>query len=152
MEEASSVAKEVYHLYLLRFGQPPNQMQMQKFMYLVQRESLMGGELLFEEDFLAFRYGPILLSVRDAYMTGSLYKATAPLVSDMAKKQVNRILNKYGALSEFTLSSMLHGEFSWKCARRGQNYNEDGIIKLNISAMRVDAARALAEERFSKNN
>ena len=69
MEKALAVAKEFYDEYFSCFGKKMDEMKMHKLMYFAQRDSLMlSGEVLFQEDFFGWKYGPILKSVRTQYM------------------------------------------------------------------------------------
>ncbi|MCM1272197.1 MAG: DUF4065 domain-containing protein [Clostridium sp.] len=68
MENALNVAKYLYDTYLERFKCPMDEMKMHKLMYFVQRESLMfRKDVLFDEAFLGWKYGPVLPSVRGEY-------------------------------------------------------------------------------------
>lgn len=148
MENTLCVAKYLYNSYFERFNHPMDQMKMHKLMYFTQRESLMyRKEVLFEEDFLGWKYGPVLASVRREYMTNSLFSAVSATVSEEAKRLVDSVLERYGAVSSWKLSSLSHNEFSWKCARKGLGASDNGNVKLSVSAMKVDAARELAERK-----
>lgn len=64
MENALNVAKYMYNTYLDVFKHPMDEMKMHKLMYFVQRESLMfHKDVLFDEHFLGWKYGPVLYSV-----------------------------------------------------------------------------------------
>lgn len=47
------------------------------------------------------------------------------------------------SLPSWKLSSLSHGEFSWKKARQGLESGEDGNVKLLLDAMKVDATKEL---------
>lgn len=148
MENTLSVAKTLYNLYLERFGCSMDQMKMHKLMYFVQRESLMNSEqVLFSDDFFGWKFGPVLLTVRNQYMTGKLFAEVDGNVSDEAKQIVNSVLDRYGVMSSWKLSSLSHNEFSWKCARKGLNASDNGSVKLSLEAMKVDAARERANRK-----
>ncbi len=150
MEHTLSVAKYLYDSYLERFHQPMDQMKMHKLMYFVQRESLMYDKtVLFEEDFLGWRYGPVLASVRNEYLSGNVFSSAGDAISEHTRQLVDRVLDRYGAVSSWKLSSLSHNEFSWKCSRKGLNASENGSVKLSVNAMKVDAARELAERKNS---
>lgn len=148
MENALNVAKYLYDSYSEYFGQPMDQMKMHKLMYFAQRESLMyEKKLLFEESFLGWRYGPVLASVRREYMAGNLFSSVTGTVSAETKKLVDSVLERYGTVSSWKLSSLSHNEFSWKCARKGLGAADNGNVELTVEAMKVDAARELAERK-----
>lgn len=148
MENTLNVAKYLYDTFLERFKQPMDEMKMHKLMYFVQRESLMFNKrVLFDESFLGWKYGPVLLSVRSEYLKDSRFSSVNGSVSNETKQLVNNVLDRYGAVSSWKLSSLSHNEFSWKCARKGLSASDNGNVKLAVNAMKVDAARELAERK-----
>ena len=148
MERTLSVAKELYNRYCEKFKGKMDEMKMHKLMYFVQRESLMySKEPLFEENFYGWKFGPVLKSVRKEYKEGREFSNVCGDVSDVTKRYVNDILDRYGNVSSWKLSSLSHNEFSWKEAREGLGASENGDVKLSLSAMKVDAARELASRR-----
>lgn len=145
MESALKVAKVFYDSYFERFNEKMDEMKMHKLMYFVQRESLMyNKQVLFDEDFYGWKYGPVLKSVRSEYMGGSPFESVMGDVSENTKRLVKSVLDKYGTVSSWKLSSLSHNEFSWKCARRGLGAKDNGNVKLKVSAMKVDAAKELS--------
>ncbi len=148
MENTLTVAKDLYQTYLGRLNHPMDEMKMHKLMYFVQRESLMyNKKVLFDEPFLGWKYGPVLASVRREYLSGSLFSSVSDTVSPETKALVNNVLDRYGEMSSWKLSSLSHNEFSWKCARKGLNSSDNGNVELTVNAMKVDAAREMAERK-----
>ena len=148
MEKTLAVAKEFYNEYLKRFGKKMDEMKMHKLMYFVQRESLMyNKDVLFQEDFLGWKYGPVLKSVRSEYMTSKPFENVEGTVCQTTKSLVETVMNRYSELSSWRLSSLSHNEFSWKCSRKGLDSSDNGNVKLQVSAMKVDAARELSQRR-----
>ncbi len=149
MENTLSVAKYLYDSYFKHFGQPMDQMRMHKLMYFTQRESLMyNKEVLFKEPFLGWRYGPVLYSVRREYMTGNLFTGVPDDVSDDTRHLADQVLKRYGSFSAWKLSSLSHRELSWKRARKGLEACDNGNVELELSVMKVDAVKELAERRW----
>ncbi len=145
MEKSLCVAKEFYNSYFSLFHEKMDEMKMHKLMYLVQRESLMlKNEVLFVEDFYGWKFGPVLKTVREEYRNEEPFLDVVGEVSSFAQELVKDVLNRYGKLSSWSLSRLSHDEFSWKCARKGLDFDENGSVKLEVSAMRVDAARELS--------
>lgn len=148
MENTLNVAKYLYETYFERFKQTMDEMKMHKLMYFVQRESLMlNKSVLFEEPFLGWKFGPVLASVRREYLKDSLFSSVGGTVTEETKRLVDSVLNRYGDVSSWKLSSLSHNEFSWKCARKGLAPSENGNVELTVNAMKVDAARELAERK-----
>ena len=68
MEKTLVVAKFLNDLFKNENGTDVDQMKMHKLMYFAQRESLMyNKEPLFDSEFEGWKYGPVLVEVRDAY-------------------------------------------------------------------------------------
>lgn len=149
MEKALAVAREFYNEYFECFGAKMDEMKMHKLMYFVQRESLMlNREVLFQEDFFGWKYGPVLKSVRSEYMEAQPFQNVGDCVCQSTKELVKAVMDRYAKLSSWRLSSLSHNEFSWKCSRKGLNASDVGDVKLEVNAIKVDAARELSQRRM----
>lgn len=148
MENTLCVAKVLYDMYYEQKGVQMDEMKMHKLMYFSQRESLMyNNEPLFDGTFYGWKYGPVLKEARSAYMTEALFSDVKGQVSEKTKKLLKNVLERYGSLSSWKLSSLSHEEFSWKKARTGLKADDDGNVKLLLMAMRVDATRELMNRK-----
>lgn len=140
MEKTLDVAKTLYNMYYNMTGEVMDEMRMHKLMYFSQREALMNNnEPLFDGDFYGWKYGPVLKEVRSAYHNNEFSIAPVCCVDNDTKKILKAVINRYSAMSSWKLSSLSHGEFSWKKARQGLKYDDNGDVKLLIDAIRVDA-------------
>ena len=141
-----TVAKELYHQYMMKFGLPMDEMKMHKLMYFTQRESLMyTQQTLFDEPFYGWKFGPVLKSVRHEYKKGgNLFCEVKDPVPDYVKNLVSSVLERYGSLSSWKLSELSHAEFSWKHSRRGLSSAENGDVEMSVTAMKVDAVKEKA--------
>lgn len=148
MEKVLAVAKYFNELYKNEKGTNMDEMRMHKLMYLVQRESLMYNKApLFEAEFHGWKFGPVLLEVRSEYVTGNMFADVRDKLSEEAQKLVESLYNRYNKLSSWRLSSLSHGELSWKCSRKGLNANENGNVTLKLADMKVDAVRELLRRK-----
>lgn len=148
MEKTMCVAKALYDMYYEQNGVYMDEMKMHKLMYFSQRESLMyNNEPLFDGTFYGWKYGPVLKEVRRAYMYGTLSSKTYESVSAKTLKLLRSVLERYGYLSSWKLSSLSHEEFSWKKARKGLLASDDGDVELSLDAMRVDATKELVSRK-----
>lgn len=148
MEKTMCVAKALYDMYYEQNGVRMDEMKMHKLMYFSQRESLMyNNEPLFDGNFYGWKYGPVLKEVRSAYMSGTLSLKTYESVSAETLKLLRNVLERYGSLSSWKLSSLSHEEFSWKKARKGLRASDDGDVELSLDAMRVDATKELVSRK-----
>lgn len=148
MEKTMCVAKALYDMYYEQSGVRMDEMKMHKLMYFAQRESLMyKNEPLFDGTFYGWKYGPVLKAVRNAYRSNTLLSKSFEKVSDDTMKLLKSVLERYGSLSSWKLSSLSHEEFSWKKARKGLEAADDGDVELLLDAMRVDATRELMNRK-----
>jgi len=144
MEKTLCVAKELYNMYRSRFGHNMDQLKMHKLMYFSNRESLMAyNDMLFDEDFKGWKYGPVLLNVRNEYTTNNLFKNVTGDVSENTRKLLEDVLERYGTMSSWKLSKLSHEEMSWQHARTGLNSDDNGNVSLNENMLRLDAKREL---------
>ena len=149
MEKTLVVAKNLYDMYRSNYRAEMDEMKMHKLMYFSQRENLLRhGEVLFDGTFYGWKYGPVLKEVRSEYRNGNLFSEVVGSVSESAKEVLEYVVEKYGALSSWKLSSLSHREFSWKSARRGLDASQNGNNPLSLTAMKVDAAR----EKMTRTN
>lgn len=150
MEKTMYVAKALYDMYYERNGKRMDEMKMHKLMYFSQRESLMRyNEPLFDGTFYGWKYGPVLKEVRSAYTLDTFSNGTFGKVSDGTMELLKSVLDRYGSLSSWKLSSLSHEEFSWKKARKGLEAGEDGDVEMSLDAMRVDATRELMNRKMA---
>lgn len=152
METTMCVAKALYNMYYEQCGVHMDEMKMHKLMYFSQRESLMyNSEPLFDGTFYGWKYGPVLKEVRRAYRgvnsVENPFVNVEGLVSESTKKLLKDVLERYGSLSSWKLSSLSHEEFSWKKARKGLEAAEDGDVELSLEAMKVDATKELVARK-----
>ena len=75
MEKTMCVAKALYDMYYAEKGVHMDEMKMHKLMYFSQRESLMyNKEPLFDATFYGWKFGPVLMSVREEYRNETPYR------------------------------------------------------------------------------
>lgn len=148
MEKTLHVAKAFNDLSKMDTGSNMDQMRMHKMMYFVQRESLMYTQNpLFDSEFQGWKYGPVLVEVRNEYVTGNMFRSVQDDLSESAKKLVKSVYERYKKMSSWKLSSLSHGELSWKCSREGLAADDNGTVALKLADMRVDAARELLRRK-----
>lgn len=148
MEKTLCVAKLFNDLFKTENGADMDQMRMHKMMYLAQRESLMyDKQPLFDAEFQGWKFGPVLLEVRSEYVTGNMFRFVTETVSERTRMLVKSVYERYKNMSSWKLSSLSHGEVSWKCSREGLDANDNGTTVLKLADMRVDGARELLRRK-----
>ena len=141
MENTLLVAKELNELFKSEHGTDMDEMRMHKLMYFVQRESLMcNNDPLFSSKFQGWKYGPVLVDIRNEYLSGRMFRYVSGHLCNKSKDLILSVYNRYKKLSSWTLSSLSHGEISWKQARKGLPSDVNGTVELRLADMRLDAA------------
>lgn len=142
MAKTLAVAKFLNELHLEKHGCNMDQMKMHKMMYFSQRESLMiSNSPLFDDEFEAWKYGPVLVTVRSEYQTGHMFDGEYETLEDKVKKLVESVYERYDGYDAWQLSTLSHAEHSWLQARKGLAAGEAGHEKMSLSAMKADATR-----------
>jgi uncharacterized phage-associated protein len=147
MTDSLVFEKEFFQEFEKRYGQRMDEMKMHKLMYFTQRESLLlHNAPAFSEEFYGWKYGPVLKSVRFSYKQcpDDPFHDVEGSLSLNDKKLIEAVLDRYGNCSSWVLSELSHGEYSWKRSRKGLSLDENGDKKLELNAMKVDAAKELS--------
>jgi uncharacterized phage-associated protein len=140
MENARNVAKWFYERYYEMWGNYPKQGTLQKLLYFAQKESFVyKDEKLFEEKLLAYETGPGLSCVAEEYEKETPFAEDKGAVSDETRALLRLVLQEFGYLSGFKLSSLAHS-FAWKRARTSE---APGI---SDAALKVDVVKEMSEK------
>lgn len=116
-----------------------DEMKLHKLLYLSQRESFVrNGCALFADEFEAWKYGPVLVKVRNALRDGMIYDASSCL-SDKDLTVLRYVFDTYAGKTSWSLSRLTHAETSWKKARGGLPDWERSDAIMNTDDIRVDA-------------
>ena len=155
------VASYIYKRYMDDFGVRIDEMKLHKLLYFTQRECLIQkGEPMFEALFEAWKYGPVLVNVRSEYLTGHMFDGEYEELSDtekelvdsfpelMDKEQVvqyepvlDMVFKTYAPQKSWSLSTLTHGEYSWKHAREGYDELDSCEVEMKTEDIMVDANR-----------
>lgn len=149
MRNSKNVEKTLYKMYFDRFGKKMDEMKMHKLMYFTQREALMDtGNLLFSESFYGWKFGPVLMSVRTEYKNDCPYANVEEYSDEFTKELLNRVLDRYGNRSSWSLSRLSHDEVSWKHSRQGLKPEENGNVVLLEKLMKCDALKEKKDREY----
>lgn len=150
MAQTLAVAKHLDDLNKKKHHSAMDQMEMHKMMYFSLRESVMGSEdapPLFDGTFEAWKSGPVLLEVREEYLTGHMFSGDYGTLTEKETTLVDSVFNRYDKYDAWTLSLLSHCEYSWLNARKGLRPGDPCKEKMRLSAIRVDAVREKARRR-----
>lgn len=142
MIEVKKVASYIFNRYKKEFDEKVSEMKLHKLLYFTQRESLIQkGEPMFEEEFLAWRYGPVLPEIRSCY-ANNLFNdmPTEDFISDN-RSIFDFVFSNYAPKDAWSLSRLTHGEYSWINARGNLFPNQNGNNPLAVEDIRRDAER-----------
>lgn len=142
------VASYIADRYQKDFGERIGEMKLHKLLYFTQRESLIRkGEPMFEEQFLAWRYGPVMVSIRSVYASDQLKDLPSDDFLEQYKDVFDFVFLNYAPKDAWSLSYLSHAEISWKKARKDLLPEQNGNEPLKIEDIRKDAER-ISMRRF----
>jgi uncharacterized phage-associated protein len=149
MDDVRKIATYICGLYRGRYGKRIDEMKLHKLLYFSQRESfVINGESLFSATFKAYKYGPVLVDLRPYYKDGRLEnKFFGDDISEKAKGVISSVFDIYASKDSWSLSSITHGEYSWRTARRGYAPMQACDVDIATADIAVDAKR-IKQRRF----
>lgn len=142
MEPVLKVASYIAKRYQNEFGERISEMKLHKLLYFTQRESIIQfGTPMFGETFLAWRYGPVIPSIRVAYANNLLDEVPSKEWQEKYAETMNFIFSQYASKDAWSLSYLTHNELSWKRARYGLSFDQNGNTELALADIKEDALR-----------
>ena len=142
MESVIKIASYIVSRYQSEFGRLIDEMKLHKLLYFTQRESIIEtGEPMFPEEFSAWRYGPVMVSIRSYYATGKLNVLPSDKFINDNKSIFDFIFQTYAVKDSWSLSRLSHGEISWQNARHNLLPEQNGSEPLKIEDIKKDAER-----------
>lgn len=142
-------AKYLAIQYEQRFDETITEMKLHKLLYFAQRECLVQKDIpLFDAEFQAWRFGPVLPEVRSAF--SSIVMCNSIRVDDNDRAILDWCLDRYGIKDAWSLSRLTHGEYSWKKARGGLSQYDNSSVTIPITDIRVDASKIKMRREFQK--
>lgn len=117
-----------------------SEMKLHKLLYFTQRESFIQlGEPIFNDRFQAWRYGPVMVQVRDLFKNGQLNQIPSDEELEPYRNVFDVVMNEYAPKDTWALSDMTHAENSWKKARVGLNPSDKCSFEMDTEDIRRDA-------------
>ncbi len=142
MMKVEQVASYICHRYQEDFKEKISEMKLHKLLYFTQRESIIQkGVPMFEDSFLAWKYGPVLVKVRSLYANGLLNDLPSEESVKDNQKVFDFVFDYYAPKDAWSLSILSHGEYSWSRARGHLLPNENCNVPLAMEDIRKDAER-----------
>lgn len=142
MEDVVKIASYICQRYERQFGCRIDEMKLHKLLYFTQRESFIQlRKPMFEACFEAWKYGPVMVSIRQHYKDDSLNYFISQKQFAEYKPVFDMVFKTYAPQKSWSLSTLTHGEYSWKQARSG--YDEQDVCEVEIKTedIQIDADR-----------
>ncbi len=96
---------------------------------------------MFAEKFKAWRYGPVIVDIRQLYKDDALNIGLSEEAMVRYKPVFDKVFDHYARKSSWSLSTLSHGELSWKMARKGYSPQEVCDVDMQLSDIYKDAER-----------
>ncbi|WP_337625884.1 type II toxin-antitoxin system antitoxin SocA domain-containing protein [Phocaeicola sp.] len=151
MENVVKIASYICQRYQRQFGKRIDEMKLHKLLYFTQRESIIQtGKPIFEERFEAWKYGPVLLSIRQLYKEDALHEPLPDSAEAQYKPVFDKVFDTYARKDSWSLSSITHGEYAWRQARQKVDIDGKSHELMQTDDIRKDAER-VKQRRFLYN-
>lgn len=152
MEDVVKVASYICQRYQRQFGKRIDEMKLHKLLYFTQRESIIQtGEPIFEDCFEAWKYGPVLVSIRQLYKDNALHEPLPDSTEAQYRSIFDSVFNFYALKDSWSLSSITHGEYAWCQARQKVDIDGKSHELMRTDDIRKDAER-VKQRRFLLKN
>lgn len=113
------IASYICLRYKQEFGVRIDEMKLHKLLYFAQRESMIQlGKPLFKNCFEAWKYGPVMVSIRQKYRCDALHDDLTIEEKEYYKSIFDTVFKTYAVKDSWSLSNITHGEFAWQEARK----------------------------------
>lgn len=148
MVSVTKIASYICERYQREYGKQIDEMKLHKLLYFTQRECIIQtGKPMFAEPFSAWKYGPVVVSIRQLYKGDLLHDYPSVEIVDRYQSVFDKVFLQYAPKSSLSLCSLSHGELSWKRARGTAGRDERCETYLDIHDIEKDAER-IKERRF----
>ena len=142
MEDVVKIASYISQRYEHQYGTRIDEMKLHKLLYFTQRECLVQlGEPMFGAKFKAWKYGPVILEIRQHYKDNSLSFSLTRESLQKYQGVFDKVFEQYAPKQSWSLSTLSHGEYSWKKAREGYSPYDTCDVDIDLSDIRKDAER-----------
>lgn len=136
------VASYICQRYFKEFGARIDEMKLHKLLYFTQRECFIQMEQpMFEARFEAWKYGPVMVSIRQHYKNDSFHELMDKEQIAQYKPVFDMLFKTYAPQKSWSLSTLTHGEYSWKHAREGYDEQDTCEVEMNTEDIKIDADR-----------
>ena len=151
MESVVKIASYICQRYQKDFGTRIDEMKLHKLLYFVQRECIIQtGKPMFADNFVAWKYGPVLECIRSLYKSDLLTDTLSDDAIARYESIFDKIFSTYAPKTSMSLSILSHNEYSWRHARQGLTPDARCDVHIDIQDIEKDAER-IKVRRFLLN-
>lgn len=114
--------------------------KLQKVLYFVQREAIIRkGKPMFDAEFRARLYGPVILEIHEKYKTDDLHDIPSLESISQWKECIEYVFEEFVPKNTTSLISLIHAERSWQRARVGYGKYDKSDVPMKLSDIYDDA-------------
>lgn len=140
MIKVSQIATYIIDCYMKRFGEMVDEIKLQKLLYFTQREAIIRtGEPMFDAEFRAWKYGPVIPEIHDRFKAGDLKEELPEGMLEYWKECLDYILEHFAAKKTMSLVTLAHCQKSWERARVGFGKYDRSDVPMKLSDIYEDA-------------
>lgn len=136
------VAGYIFDRYMAEFKERIDEMKLHKLLYFTQRETMIvTGGAMFEEQFEAWKYGPVMVQIRELYRDGMEFERAQEEELRPYKMVFDYVFENYAVKDSWSLSMLTHGEKCWQIARKGVAQDAQCDVLIKTEDIAKDAQR-----------
>lgn len=140
MEKVTQIASYLLSRYQKQFGEAMDEIKLQKLLYFTQREAIIRtGSLMFDAEFRAWKYGPVILEIHDRFKARDLHEELSIKSQEHWKECFDYVFREFAPKKSMSLVSLAHGERSWTRARIGYKKYDRSDVPMKLSDIYEDA-------------
>ncbi len=140
METAIRIASYLLKRYQAQFSEPMDEIKLQKLLYFTQREAIIRtGDIMFQAEFRAWKYGPVIIDVHDRFKAGDLREELPAESQERWKECFDYVFAEFAPKKTMSLVSLAHSEKSWSRARTGFGKYDRSDVPMKLSDIFEDA-------------
>ncbi|MCR5453703.1 MAG: DUF4065 domain-containing protein [Bacteroidales bacterium] len=99
------------------------------------------GGPMFPEEFHAFKYGPVIPSIRLLYKQNALNQMPNKEIVALYKPVFDEVFKEYAQSKPFTLVAISHAELSWQRAHIGYSKYQSSDVPMKLNDIMEDTER-----------
>lgn len=150
VERVLDVACYIYKEFTREMHHKIEEIKLHQLLYFAQRESFVQtAQPLFEEEFEGQKCGPVCIPVRKVFRQGQFEnKESFEEIKQNSKDIVQKVLEQYGSKSSWSLSDIIHFEYSWIQSQKEQGNSLVLLKDIQVDANRIrERRKALRQKR-----